>query len=278
MKKLILLFTACAMLLATSCNASPNETEVQGTSTKQSASAAEGGNSENTGNVQKEGESAANSADASQKALNSEALSPTADESSKNSEQAQASADSSSATQASSATESVAEAIVEAPVSPAITESSSAPAASSSSVNDATESAKSEPQASPSASEAPAVSQVAEPVQSSQAPAQSSAVPEPNPELTAAPVQSKYKDGTFKGVAWGYESNIVMEVTISGDVITDIRLVEHADDDIYVQDALLLIPKAIAAQSADVDAISGATATSAGIKDAIKEALAKAAN
>ena len=100
----------------------------------------------------------------------------------------------------------------------------------------------------------------------------------PSPEPSPEPVATRYKDGTYRGSAWGYESNIVVDVTIAGDVITTVKLVEHADDDIYVQDAVLLIPDVVRAQSADVDAVSGATATSDGIKNAIKAALAKAEN
>ena len=105
-----------------------------------------------------------------------------------------------------------------------------------------------------------------------------SPVPVPKPEPSPEPVQTKYKDGTHRGSAWGYESNIVVDVTISADAITSVKLVEHADDDIYVQDAVLLIPDVIKTQSADVDAVSGATATSDGIKNAIKAALKKAEN
>ena len=106
--------------------------------------------------------------------------------------------------------------------------------------------------------------------------------PTTEPVTTAAatepPAQGKYQDGTFTGGAWGYESDIYVAVTIANDVITAIEVTDHADDDIYVQDALLILPKVIAAQSADVDAISGATATCDGIKGAIRAALKKAEN
>ena len=111
---------------------------------------------------------------------------------------------------------------------------------------------------------------------------EAAAEPTTEPVTTAAatepPVQGKYQDGTFTGGAWGYESDIYVAVTIANDVITAIEVTDHADDDIYVQDALLILPKVIAAQSADVDAISGATATCDGIKGAIRAALKKAEN
>ena len=115
-------------------------------------------------------------------------------------------------------------------------------------------------------------------------PAATDAAAEPTtePVTTAAatepPAQGKYQDGTFTGGAWGYESDIYVAVTIANDVITAIEVTDHADDDIYVQDALLILPKVIAAQSVDVDAISGATATCDGIKGAIRAALKKAEN
>ena len=131
----------------------------------------------------------------------------------------------------------------------------------------------------PTDTQTPAASTTPPPSASASQPPAASTPPAPAPEPPSPePVQTKYKDGTYTGTAWGYESNIVVEVTIADDVITSVKLAEHADDDIYVQDAVLLIPDVIKVQSADVDAVSGATATSDGIKNAIKAALKKAEN
>lgn len=92
-----------------------------------------------------------------------------------------------------------------------------------------------------------------------------------------APVQ-KYKDGTFTGSAKGYVDNITVSVVLKGDVIKSVSITAHKEDEPYISDAKGVISKIVSAQSADVDAVAGATYSSNGIKGAVKAALASAKN
>ncbi len=79
-----------------------------------------------------------------------------------------------------------------------------------------------------------------------------------------------------RGAAYGKnaETQIKVEVAISGGKITDITIFEHDETSGISDAALEQIPKAIIeAQSIEVDTISGATATSAGIIEAVGNAL-----
>lgn len=88
----------------------------------------------------------------------------------------------------------------------------------------------------------------------------------------------KYKDGTFTGSAKGYVDNITVSVVLKADTIKSISIVSHKEDSPYIDDAKAVIGKILVAQSADVDAVAGATYSSNGIKGAVKAALAGAQN
>jgi uncharacterized protein with FMN-binding domain len=98
------------------------------------------------------------------------------------------------------------------------------------------------------------------------------------PSATAPP--AKYRDGEYTASARGYGPNLTVKVTISYDQITDIQIVSHNErNSRYYAYPMRVIPQAIiASQSTDVDAVSGATRTSDGIKDAVTAALTQAAN
>ena len=81
-------------------------------------------------------------------------------------------------------------------------------------------------------------------------------------------------DGTYYGSAEGYQSIITVAVTVQGGHITDIKVVSHADDQSYVDRATKVEQSIIAAQSTDVDTVSGVTYSSTGILNATKDALA----
>ncbi len=89
---------------------------------------------------------------------------------------------------------------------------------------------------------------------------------------------SKYIDGTYTGVADGFGPDLTVEVTIEGGEITDIQIVSHNEVGAkYYASAMVTIPEEIiAAQSVDVDSVSGATYTSMGIKNAVADALSQA--
>lgn len=88
-----------------------------------------------------------------------------------------------------------------------------------------------------------------------------------------------YKDGTYTGSAAGFRGNITVSVTISGGKIASISVVSApGNDEPYLSKAKTLIAKVLAKQSPNgVDTVSGATYSSNGILNAIKNALTKAA-
>ena len=88
-----------------------------------------------------------------------------------------------------------------------------------------------------------------------------------------------YKDGTYTGSAAGFRGNITVSVTISGGKIASISVVSApGNDEPYLSKAKTLIAKVLAKQSPNgVDTVSGATYSSNGILNAIKNALIKAA-
>ena len=84
------------------------------------------------------------------------------------------------------------------------------------------------------------------------------------------------EDGTYTGTGTGFGGDIVVEVTVSGNQITDITVVEHSESPGFWENAETAIPEAIIdAQDYDVDAISGATMSSNGIMNAVFDAIAR---
>lgn len=86
-----------------------------------------------------------------------------------------------------------------------------------------------------------------------------------------------YNNGTYTGTAFGYNGDISVEVSIEDDEITAISIVSAAmEDPLYVTLASSVIDDMISTQSADVDAVTGATYSSKGIINAVDNALGKA--
>lgn len=106
-----------------------------------------------------------------------------------------------------------------------------------------------------------------------EAPKKEEPAPAPAPE-----VKSKYKNGTFSGTADGFQGPITVNVTINNDQITGISVASHSEDDPFWSDAKKVIDSIISAQSTSVNAISGATFSSNGIKQAVGAALNSAKN
>jgi DMSO/TMAO reductase YedYZ heme-binding membrane subunit/uncharacterized protein with FMN-binding domain len=101
--------------------------------------------------------------------------------------------------------------------------------------------------------------------------------PEPSPE-ESAPI-TKYKNGTYQGSGVGFLGTITVNVTISNDLITAITIVKHSDDAVYFDYAWAGVTNSIlSSQNTNVDAVSGATFSSEGIRDAVADALTKALN
>ncbi len=95
---------------------------------------------------------------------------------------------------------------------------------------------------------------------------------------TAAPeVQGNYKDGVYTGTGKGNNGDITVEVTVEGGNIVSVALTEHGETEgIYEAAEKNVVESIIKTQSAEVDAVSGATNTSKGIMEAVKAALAEA--
>ena len=108
------------------------------------------------------------------------------------------------------------------------------------------------------------------------------APPQPKPatplvvEEFVAP--STYRDGVYTASAQGFGGPITVQVTIQNDAIADITLVSHEGETTsYFSRARKVIPAILESGSPDVDAVSGATYSSTGILNAVKNALSKAA-
>jgi DMSO/TMAO reductase YedYZ heme-binding membrane subunit/uncharacterized protein with FMN-binding domain len=101
--------------------------------------------------------------------------------------------------------------------------------------------------------------------------------PQPEPEPEPEPVRT-YQNGTFSGTGEGFEGSITVSVTIQDDVITNISVTASADDEPYWSEGKTVLSRILSAQSANVDTVSGATFSSGGIIQAVKNALEKAKN
>lgn len=95
------------------------------------------------------------------------------------------------------------------------------------------------------------------------------------PSLTAIPISKNYKDGIYQGKAKGYNGDVVCEIKISAGRISDIKIVSSSDD--TPGESFTKIPsEIIKKQSTEVNAVTGATYSSNGVINAVKQALAKA--
>ena len=86
-----------------------------------------------------------------------------------------------------------------------------------------------------------------------------------------------YKDGTYYGSGTGFGGPLKVMVEISGGKIASIQIVENSDGSDYISKAASLIDSIIAKQSTNVDTVSGATYSSVGIIQAVRDALSQAA-
>jgi uncharacterized protein with FMN-binding domain len=104
--------------------------------------------------------------------------------------------------------------------------------------------------------------------------------PTPTPPVTIS--TGKYKDGTFTGtVEDAYYGNYQIAAVISGGKISDINFLEYPNDNrtsrsINTQAMVYLKAEAIAAQSAQVDIVSGASSSSEAFSRSLASALKRA--
>ena len=87
-----------------------------------------------------------------------------------------------------------------------------------------------------------------------------------------------YANGTYTGSGDGFGGTITVEVTVTDHRLSAIDILEADDEDTaYLDKARQIIDDMIAAQSTEVDTISGATFSSSGIQMAVQTALEGAA-
>lgn len=99
-------------------------------------------------------------------------------------------------------------------------------------------------------------------------------------EVQTVETTTKYKDGTYTGVADAYGPNLTVEVTIKNDIMTNIEIVSHNEDgpQHYQRAFDQVVADILSSQTTDVDVVSRATYTSNGIMNAVQNALDQAKN
>ncbi len=81
-------------------------------------------------------------------------------------------------------------------------------------------------------------------------------------------------DGTYEGTGEGLFGPVKVSVAVQGGKIAEVKVLEHGETDGIADAAISGVPKAIVEkQDPDVDVVSGATFTSKGIIEAVKNAL-----
>ena len=93
----------------------------------------------------------------------------------------------------------------------------------------------------------------------------------------AARAAFPYADGIYTASAPGFGGDITVTVTLAGRRIADITVDSHpGEDPLFYTEAEAVVGRILTAQSADVDAVSGATFSSAGIREAVRIAMDQA--
>lgn len=93
-------------------------------------------------------------------------------------------------------------------------------------------------------------------------------------KLNENTITNTLKDGTFTGNAEGFRGNIEVEVLVKAGKITEINIINSSDDKAFLNKASEgIIQKIINEQNIDIDVVSGATYSSNGIINAVKDAL-----
>lgn len=106
--------------------------------------------------------------------------------------------------------------------------------------------------------------------------AQSGSASSEVPSISAVSEPSAYRDGVYTGTGSGFAGSITVQVTVSGGQIADIIVLSTSDDSPYIDNAMTLLNVMIANNSTNVDTVSGATFSSVGLIEAVRNALANA--
>lgn len=85
--------------------------------------------------------------------------------------------------------------------------------------------------------------------------------------------EGTFEDGTYTGSGQGFSGTTTVRVTVKDHKITNIEILSHADADSYFNKAKTLISKIISGNTTNVDTVSGATYSSRGIINAVRNAL-----
>ena len=94
-------------------------------------------------------------------------------------------------------------------------------------------------------------------------------------EAKTEAAKGEFKDGTFTGEGKGNNGPITVEVTVKDGNITDINVTCEETPNIYAGVEEQFIPEMIKTQNLDIDAVTGATNSSEGVRTAVKAALGK---
>ena len=81
------------------------------------------------------------------------------------------------------------------------------------------------------------------------------------------------EDGVYKGTGTGFAGDITVSVQIQDKKIVSIDIIRFSDDEAFFTRAKAVIDIIIEGQTLDVDTVSGATFSSRGIINAVKNAL-----
>lgn len=101
--------------------------------------------------------------------------------------------------------------------------------------------------------------------------------PSPTPKTIKKVKKSgAYEDGAYTGTGAGFGGDITVRVKISGGKIKSIKILKSQDGDDYIQKASVVVQSILKQQGTNVDAVSGATYSSVGIIEAVRDALQKA--
>ncbi len=82
-----------------------------------------------------------------------------------------------------------------------------------------------------------------------------------------------YKNGTYYGTGTGFAGKIKVKVVVKKGKIKDIKVIESHDGASYIASASSLLKNIIKKQSTNVDTVSGATYSSVGLIEAVRDAL-----
>lgn len=108
------------------------------------------------------------------------------------------------------------------------------------------------------------------------------AAPKPAPEDKSGEAGKKsvpdtFTDGKWIGSSMGHDNKLLVEVTVAGGALTNIKVLRN-DDTIGVGSVAgsMMAAKILKEQNLDVDVVTGATTTSMAIANAVKEAIENA--